>query len=114
VLVVWLAGQVSAQTRTGLRLLTQHSQGKGVSFVDDGTSLVDGHGHGQILVGVNVPQAELDVALAALARPQADIAARVAQSWTTLSDPGTTTAQAAQILGVPAPATRAEDSTQCR
>jgi hypothetical protein len=93
VLVAWLAGQASTQTRTGLRLLAAHLHGdpRVVSFGEVGGP------------GVDVPQAELDVAMAALARPAADIAARVQTSWATLTDPATTVAQAAQILGLPAP-----------
>jgi hypothetical protein len=92
VLVAWLAGQVSAQARTGLRLRVQHPDDRGVpSF-------------GQPVFGAGVPQAEVTVALAALALPTATVAARVQQSWSTLAAPGTTVAQAAQILGVPAPA----------
>jgi hypothetical protein len=96
VLVVWLAGQTSTQTRTGLRLLAAQLNGdpRVVSF-------------DQAQIGVDVPQAELDVAMAALARPTADIAARVQQSWATLTARGTTVAQVAQILGVPAPSTSA-------
>jgi hypothetical protein len=102
VLVGWLAGQVSTQTRTGLRLLAQQAHGDGdqnvVSFGDVGVP------------DLGVPKAEIDVAMAALARPTAEIAARVQASWATLIAPGTTAAQAAQILGVPAPST----SPACR
>ncbi|TMR89249.1 hypothetical protein [Nonomuraea basaltis] len=96
VLVVWLAGQAS----TGLRLLAQDERDErgGVSFYET-----------QLFPTVYVPAPELAVATQALARPRADIAARVQQSWATLTAPGTTAAQAAQILGVPAPAT----STAC-
>ncbi len=59
----------------------------------------------ELIPGVYVPAPELAVATQALARPRADIAARVQRSWATLTAPGTTAAQAAQILGVPAPAT---------
>jgi hypothetical protein len=95
VLIGWLAGQVSTQTRTGLRLLAEHSDGdRGmVSFDQVGAP------------GLEVPQAEVDVALAALSGPPADIAAQVLTSWATLTAPSTTVAQAAEILGVPAPST---------
>jgi len=100
VLVVWLAGQASAQARTGLRLLAQEARDErgGVSFYET-----------QLMPTVYVPAPELAVATQALARTRADIAARVQQSWATLTAPSTTAAQAAQILGVPAPAT----STAC-
>ena len=55
------------------------------------------------MLGIAVPRPELDVAFRALARPAADIAARVRQSWSTLVASGTTVQQAAQILGVEAP-----------
>ncbi|MFC7387801.1 hypothetical protein [Sphaerisporangium rhizosphaerae] len=101
VLVVWLAGQAGTQAGTGLRLLAEEARGErgGVSFYET-----------QLFPTVYVPAPELTVATQALARPRADIAARVQQSWATLTAPGTTAAQAAQILGVPAPAT----STACR
>ncbi|MFC6080493.1 hypothetical protein [Sphaerisporangium aureirubrum] len=100
VLVVWLTGQTGAQAKTGLRLLAEEARGErdGVSFYET-----------QLFPTVHVPAAELTVATHALARPHADIAARVRRSWVTLTAPGTTAAQAARILGVPAPAT----STAC-
>ena len=96
VLVVWLAGQAGASAGAGLRLLAKesHDQRGGVSFYET-----------QLFPTFYVPAPELAVATQALARPRADIAARVEQSWATLTAPGTTAAQAAQILGVPAPAT---------
>ncbi|GAA1288290.1 ABC transporter [Planotetraspora silvatica] len=95
VLVVWLAGQAGTQARTGLRRLTEDGRDPrgGVSFDQN-----------QLIPSVYVPAPELTVATQALARPRADIAARVQRSWATLTAPGTTAAQAAQILGVPAPA----------
>jgi hypothetical protein len=101
VLVVWLAGQAGAQARTGLGPLIEDARDDrgGISFDED-----------LFPTGVYVPTPELTVAMQALARPPADIAARVRQSWATLTAPGTTAAQAAQILGVPAPAT----SSACR
>jgi hypothetical protein len=98
VLVVWLAGQAGTQARTGLRLLAEDERGPrgGVSFYAD-----------PLFPSVYVPAPELAVATQALARPHADIAARVQQSWAALTAPGTTAAQAAQILGVPAPSTSA-------
>lgn len=98
VLVVWLAGQASTQASTGLRVLAEDAGDErgGVSFYET-----------QLFPTVYVPAPELTVATQALARPRADIAARVQQSWATLTAPGTTAAQAAQILGVPAPATSA-------
>jgi hypothetical protein len=102
VLVVWLAGQVSASARSGLGELAvdARDEGGGVSFSFD---------ENQMFPSVHVPAPELTVATQALDRPRADIAARVQRSWATLTAPGTTAAQAAQILGVPAPAT----STTC-
>jgi hypothetical protein len=100
VLVLWLAGQASAQARTGLRLLAEDARDErgGVSFDEN-----------ERFPRVYVPAPELTVATQALDRPRADIAARVQRSWATLTTPGTTAAQAAQILGIPAPAT----STAC-
>lgn len=100
VLVGWLAGQASTQAGTGLRLLAEDARDErgGVSFYET-----------ELFPTVYVPAPELAVATQALARPGADIAARVQRSWATLTAPGTTAAQAAQILGVPAPAT----STAC-
>jgi hypothetical protein len=100
VLVLWLAGQASTPARTGLRLLAKDGPGPdrqgGVSFVEN-----------DLFPRLYVPASELTVATQALDRPHADIAARVQRSWVTLTAPGTTAAQAAQILGVPAPATSA-------
>jgi hypothetical protein len=100
VLVVWLAGQAGTQAGAGLRQLTEDERDErgGVSFDEN-----------ERFPRVYVPAPELTVATQALARPRADIAARVRQSWATLTAPGTTAARAAQILGVPAPAT----STAC-
>jgi hypothetical protein len=95
VLVAWLAGQAGTRAGTGLRLLTEDARGErgGVSFSET-----------ELFPTVHVPADELTVATQALARPRADTAARVQQSWATLTAPGTTAGQAAQILGVPAPA----------
>ncbi|MGW0710143.1 hypothetical protein ACWD4G_30015 [Streptomyces sp. NPDC002643] len=100
VLVVWLAGQAGTQAGTGLRLLAEDVRDErgGLSFYET-----------QLFPTLHVPAPELTVATQALARPHADIAARVQRSWATLAAPGTTAAQAARILGLPAPAT----STAC-
>ena len=100
VLVVWLAAQAGTQARTGLRQLTEDGPDRrgGVSFDEN-----------ELFPSVYVPAPELAVATQALDRPRADTAARVQRSWATLTAPGTTAAQAARILGVPAPAT----STAC-
>jgi hypothetical protein len=108
VLVVWLAGQAGVQAGTGLHKFVsdQHGDTHGVSLQV-----------GQVIPGVDIAQPELAVGLAALDRPAADIGARVQQSWATLTAPGTTAAQAAQLLGVPAPATAttgADSRGQCR
>jgi hypothetical protein len=79
VLVVWLVGR---RDRAGA-----------VSFDEN-----------ELIPGVSVPAAEVGVAMAALDRPHADVAARVERNWATLAAPGTTATQAAQLLGVPAPA----------
>jgi hypothetical protein len=100
VLVVWLAGQAGARAGTGLRLLADdmHGERGGVSFYEN-----------QLFASVYVPAPELAVATQALARPRGEIAARVLQSWAALTAPATTAAQAAQLLGVPAP----DASTAC-
>lgn len=104
VLVVWLSGQAGPATRTGLRLLTAPYRGdeRGMSFQQAGA-----------IPAVDVPLPELTVGLAALDRPVADIAARVRQHWAALTDPHTTAAQAAQLLGVPAPTATAA-TRSCR
>jgi hypothetical protein len=104
VLVVWLAGQAGTQAGTGLRKLAadQHGNPDGMSFPQV-----------QAIPGVDIGRQELNVGLAALDRPVADIAARVQHSWATLTGPGTTAAQAAQILGVPAPAAPTGPRGQC-
>jgi hypothetical protein len=96
VLVVWLAGQASTPARAGLVPLVEDARDEhgGVSFDED-----------LFPPGLYVPEPELAVAMQALARPRADVAVRVQRSWATLSAPGTTAAQAAQILGLPTPAT---------
>jgi len=100
VLVLWLAGQASTGAESRLRLLAKDARDPrgGISFDEN-----------ERFPRVYVPAAEFGVAMQALARSRTDIAARVQQSWATLTAPGTTAAQAAQILGVPAPAT----STAC-
>jgi hypothetical protein len=96
VLVVWLAGQGGAKARAGVSSLAE--EGQGLSFSAN-----------QLFPTVAVPAPELAVATAALARPNTEIAAKVQQSWATLTAPATTAARAAQILGLTAPAT----STAC-
>ena len=100
VLVVWLAGQADPQSRAGLRLLAEDARDERGGIVFD---------ENERFPRVYVPASELTVATQALARPHAAVAAQVQRSWATLTAPGTTAAQAAQILGVPAPAT----STAC-
>ena len=96
VLVVWLAGQGGTKARAGVSSLAE--EGNGLSFSAN-----------QLFPTVAVPAPELAVATEALTRPTAEISAKVQQSWATLTAPGTTAAQAAQILGLTAPAT----STAC-
>lgn len=91
VLIVWLAGQASPATATGLRQLAAAANG-GVMFTDAGA-----------IPAIEVDQPELTVATEALTQPADQIAARVRQSWTTLTAPGTSVQHAAQILGVAAP-----------
>jgi hypothetical protein len=95
VLVAWLAGQASPQAGAGLRLLVEDGRDErgGVTFSQN-----------HLFPAVFVPAPELAVATQALARPPAETAARVQRSWAVLSAPGSTVAQAAQLLGVPAPA----------
>jgi len=91
VLIIWLAGQASPATATGLRQLAAAANG-GVMFTDAGA-----------IPAIEVDQPELTVATEALTQPADQIAARVRQSWTTLTAPGTSVQHAAQILGVAAP-----------
>jgi hypothetical protein len=95
VLVVWLVGQAGARAHAGLRVLAEETRGDqgGVTFYET-----------PLFPTLRVPAPELAVGTQALARPRADTAARVQQSWATLTAPGTTAARAAEILGVPAPA----------
>jgi hypothetical protein len=97
VLVVWLAGQAGSQARAGLDDLVEDGDGQGGVAFDEN----------ELFPSVSVPGPEVEVATRALARPHADIAARVQRSWATLTTPSTTAAQAAEILGVPAPPTGA-------
>jgi hypothetical protein len=95
VLVGWLAGQAGAQVRSGLSALSgdaPHTREGGLLFEQN-----------QLFPVVYVPPPENSVATQALARPRAEIAALVQQSWAALTAPGTTAAQAAQILGLSAP-----------
>ncbi|GAA4096705.1 ABC transporter permease [Nonomuraea soli] len=96
VLVAWLTGQATPSALTGLHHRAEESRGErgGVSFYET-----------HLFPTVHVPAPELAIATQALSRPHADIAARVQQSWPTLTAPDTTAAQTAQLLGVPAPAT---------
>ena len=98
VLVVWLAGQGGATARAGVNSLAEEAHGLTFSV-------------NQLLPAVAVPGPELAVATEALSRPNAEIAAKVQQSWSTLIAPGTTAAQAAQILHLGAPAASADPTT---
>lgn len=99
VLIVWLAGHSSALANTGITKLAADA-GLRTSQPDVVLPLAQTN----TSPGFSVPQPDYVVATEALARPAADMAARIRQSWTVLTAPGTTTQQAAQILGVPAPA----------
>jgi hypothetical protein len=93
-LVGWLAGQASAKSNTGLRLLAadQANQGGGLLLNAAGSAS-----------GIHLPSRELTLALALLDRSAAEVGARVLQSWDELTAAQTSIERAAEILGVPAP-----------
>jgi hypothetical protein len=95
VTVAWLAGQASAASHTGLRLLAaeQDRNGEFGVFLREAASGF----------GVLVPHRELAMALALLNRPADEVGARVLTAWDELAAPGTTTERAGEILGVPVP-----------
>ncbi|MFH0521724.1 ABC transporter permease [Streptomyces sp. M41] len=65
--------------------------------------------------GFSVNAREQDLVRTLLARPDAEVGAKVKQSWTELTAPDTTTDEAASLLGVPAPpAAREGEEGQCR
>ncbi|MFE9022042.1 hypothetical protein ACFYNL_26265 [Streptomyces sp. NPDC007808] len=103
VTVLWLAAQATPQTDEALRSLARRSYG-GISLATLGSSQA---------LSVNDP--EVQVVLDLLDRDATDVGRRLKDSWTALSDDRTSTAQAARLLGVPAPedAERGSEGTPC-
>jgi hypothetical protein len=88
-LIVWLAGQATKQTASGLRELDAHSWGA-LEFWD--TSLPD---------SLSVPDRDAAAGLALLHRPESQVAPIIEQHWAELIAPGTSTDRFGVLLGVP-------------
>ncbi|MGW2618613.1 ABC transporter permease [Streptomyces sp. NPDC001500] len=102
VLTLWLAGQATAGSGAALRDMESRSTGGLTVLVLMSAT------------GVDFDAAEVRLARDLLARPADRIAAGVRAAWAELSAPGTTTARAAQLLGVRAPVRDAADESACR
>jgi len=103
VLVGWLAGQATADTRAGLRTIAGGSRGGAVAFTEAG--------FGSSLV---LTDPELTMVWALLDRPADEVGKRVLDSWAELSASGTSLEQAAKLLGVAVPSGgSAEGARQC-
>jgi len=105
VVVTWLAGQATPLTRAGLQKIDDASMG-GINFPDT-----------EMGAGVLVADAEVAVATALLARPTGEVGPLVRQHWAELIAEGTTSARAAELLGLPAPApapATGDDPRVCR
>ncbi|MET7403279.1 hypothetical protein ABZS66_58360 [Dactylosporangium sp. NPDC005572] len=101
-LLVWLVGQATPGTATGLRDLDASSWGALV-FTDATT-----------FMGVSVPDHDAASGLAALGRPHAEMAALFAANWTELTDPATPTDRFAALAGLPlAPQPSPEERPAC-
>ncbi|GGS08363.1 ABC transporter [Streptomyces humidus] len=102
VLTLWLAGQATAGSGAALRdLESRTTSGLTVLVLMSAT-------------GVDFDAAEVRLSRDLLAQPADRIGARVKASWAELSAPGTTTARAARLLGVRAPARDASAESACR
>lgn len=105
VTVAWLAGQASAASHTGLRLLAAQPHEFEVFFPEASSGS-----------GVLLPYQELRMALTLLDRPADEVAARLLAAWDELTAPGTSTERAAELLDVPVPPaanTRQDDRGGC-
>ncbi|MER5943098.1 hypothetical protein ABT121_38075 [Streptomyces sp. NPDC001928] len=103
VTVLWLAAQATPQTADALRSLNRRSVGGiALTTLDSAQAL-----------SVNGP--EVQVVLDLLDRPATEVGDRLEASWPALSDDRTSTAQAARLLGVSAPADAEQGSegTSC-
>lgn len=91
VLVGWLAGQATPETAAGLRELDAISWGA-VPF-----------GEPVMPSTISVPDREMAVAFAVLARPADEVAEVVRRSWAELSAADTPAERAGELFGVPVP-----------
>ncbi|MFE4576799.1 hypothetical protein [Streptomyces chartreusis] len=103
VTVLWLAAQATPETADALRSLNRRSVG-GITLTTLDSSEA---------VSVNGP--EVQVVLDLLDKPTNEVGDRLQASWPDLSDGRTSTAEAARLLGVPAPADAEQGSegTSC-
>jgi len=91
VLVGWLAGQATPQTRAGLHRIAEFSGGR-IYFAE-----------ANFPTGIGLSDRVTALVWQLLDQPVEQIAARVRASWAELTAPETTIERAAQLLGVPAP-----------
>ncbi|AXG82735.1 ABC transporter permease [Streptomyces paludis] len=87
---LWLAAQATPETASALRSRMSRSFGGAVGF---GT-----------LTTVDAERGDAEAVLRLLERPTEETGARIKRSWNELTDPATTSQQAAQLLGISAPA----------
>ncbi|MFI1015288.1 ABC transporter permease [Streptomyces sp. NPDC020965] len=99
----WLAAQAAPETAPALRSMLKRSWGD--------------VGFGGTLAMARVERGDAETAMKLLDLPAAEVRAKVAGSWTELTDPATTSTRAAQLLGVSAPAVPpavpGEEAVQC-
>jgi hypothetical protein len=96
VLVAWLAGQATAKSHTGLRLLGETQARQHSPEV-----LLSATG---VEPGIGLPYREFAMATELLDRPADQVGAQVLRSWDELTSTRTSIERAAQIFGVPVPA----------
>ncbi|MEV3858710.1 ABC transporter permease [Streptomyces sp. NPDC050095] len=100
--VLWLAAQATPETKAALRDHASRSSGAFTTF-----SPLNGN------AGLVVQRDAVDMALTLTDRPMDKTAAQVRQSWTALTAPGTSLAQAADLLGLPAPQPTSAEGGPC-
>lgn len=102
IVTLWLAAQATPGTAAALRDHASRSYGGFTTFSPLNAN-----------AGLVVPRGAVDMTLTLVDRPTGKTAARIKQSWTTLTDSRTSLDEAARIMGIPAPRPTSEEAGPC-